>query len=232
MRWLLFLSVLTVGLYKCAITSDVIKEEYNVLFESGKHGLLAFVPSRKRVTREIGGAGSKLPHIENRIKELCANDKRLNDSMATMKTCLKKKPVFLTPRDEFIENIDHCSVETRNELRKCLPEKLRYFPDFFFNLVDSVVKLLYDDFGEIARGLAPCVSKLNEEPSKTNYEKCLKSTGEDIQEEILESKEKFCGKFLEAANCFIKQLNDTCTTNEDLEKFKKDYIAAVKRPCK
>lgn len=66
-----------------------------------------------------------------------------------MKKCLRLKPMFETPKDEYIKQVDQCSVETRRILKRCLPEKQKYFPDFFFKLVESVLGLLYDDFGEI-----------------------------------------------------------------------------------
>lgn len=47
------------------------------IFESGKYEVLSIAPSRDRVERDIGGAGSKLPHIENRLKYLCSYNSEL-----------------------------------------------------------------------------------------------------------------------------------------------------------
>lgn len=72
-------------------------------------------------------------------------------SIGNLKTCLGTKEVFTVNKTEYIEHIRKCSKGPRGILNKCLPDELRYVPDFILELLESVVRLFYDDFIEIKR---------------------------------------------------------------------------------
>ncbi|KAJ8913823.1 hypothetical protein NQ315_003732 [Exocentrus adspersus] len=202
------------------------------IFDVSKEELLAVLSLRSRTKREIGGVGSKLPHIEKKILQSCNDSIELANSLGDMKACLRTKRLFVTPRDEYIQHMDQCTQPIRKEIKECLPQKLKYLPDLLAEIAESVVRLLYDDFGEIGRGLAPCMSALNSTTSKADYERCIvKNGGHSDDDTIPESKEEFCKKFVPISECFVKQINDTCTIDKDLRKFTTDYTKAIEKPC-
>lgn len=50
---------------------------------------MSVCPSNKRLVREIGGAGSKLPHIENRLRYMCSYSSELDVSTVKSHKSLK-----------------------------------------------------------------------------------------------------------------------------------------------
>ncbi|XP_018564363.1 uncharacterized protein LOC108905819 [Anoplophora glabripennis] len=202
------------------------------IFEISNYALQSVGERRTRITRGTNGIESKvaLPFTDE-LSRTCEHNRELDRSINRFATCVKSKPIFVTPRDEFIENLRNCSTETKQILHQCLPPKLQYLPEFIFALSESSSKLVYDDSKEIAGGLTPCIPELRSSESQKKYTKCVTDARGTSSNKLPGSKKILCQNFIPISECYVKQINGTCTLNSDLEKFTKDYMKAVKEPC-
>lgn len=190
--------------------------------------------SLHRVVRQLA-MSDKMDRIEEHLKTKCIKNgldsKKLEDSVTKMKSCIKEKPLFLTPKHIYIKHVDGCTKEVIKTLKACLPEKYKYLPQLIFDVFDSMISFMYDDFILISSELTPCLPKLKSEESTTEYNECNRKVTDIVEDELVESKEKFCERYIHLNECFIAQVKKQCAPSAELTKFEKDYMNAVKKPC-
>ncbi|KAJ8937018.1 hypothetical protein NQ314_012100 [Rhamnusium bicolor] len=184
----------------------------------------------KRVVRETFAGMSQqfLPRIEATIISNCkANGhieaaNKLQSAYDVMKICIKKKTIFITPKNEYIAHIEECSKDSLTLTRSCLAVDQKYFPDFILDLVKSVVNFMYDDFDIMRVDLPVCIPRFNNYSVQRNYIQCLTDTAVQTHDtnQIPTSKASFCQKFIPASYCFTNMIKDTCDQTKNMDQFR------------
>ncbi|CAH1153850.1 unnamed protein product [Phaedon cochleariae] len=196
----------------------------------------------KRVVRHaIGGMGGEfLTQTELSIISNCkANGygdevgDRLQESYDKLKVCIRKKTMFIDPKEDYIANLEECAQDPIKKTTACLREDQKYFPQFLLDLSKSVVIFMYDDFNIMRVDLPRCIIKFQEYRVQRKYLQCLMDTSQKTHDtmEIPSSKESFCEKFIPASRCFTEIIKDNCDQTPKLVQFREDYMNSMMRPC-
>ncbi|XP_018563643.1 uncharacterized protein LOC108905317 [Anoplophora glabripennis] len=195
----------------------------------------------KRVARnEFRNLAQKyVPALEKIIIDNCkANGQydaaeKLQPTFEEMKTCLSKKKLLVTPREELLALIEECIVEPVKQSKNCLAETQRYYPQLLSELAKSLTNFLYDDYDIIRVDLIACFPKLNNVKVATSYEQCLREVAIRTHDsrEIPHTKTEFCQVFVPTAYCFTNMVKENCNRTQGLAKFREDYVKLHKNIC-
>ncbi|XP_072377563.1 uncharacterized protein [Diabrotica undecimpunctata] len=106
-----------------------------------------------RHTRQLISERSILPYTldgfiisECKHHELTAeNESKLQSAIENMYSCFNRKTLFVSSQSDFLNNMEECSKTPKELATICLPWKLKYLPDLYFQYAKSMVKLLYQD---------------------------------------------------------------------------------------
>ncbi|XP_057667268.1 uncharacterized protein LOC130900587 [Diorhabda carinulata] len=190
--------------------------------------------SLHRIVRDLG-MSEKMQRIEYHVKNACVKNgeltEKLENTLTKMKICIREKSIFLVPKREYIAHMDNCTKDAIHLFKSCLPEKYKYLPKLIFDIIDSMVSFLYDDFTIISSELTPCLPKLQEEKSNKTYQECVEKIMENTKDELVDSKSEFCERFIPLNQCFITEVHKHCKSSPELTKFENDFMNAVKKPC-
>ncbi|XP_074026264.1 uncharacterized protein [Leptinotarsa decemlineata] len=157
----------------------------------------------------------------------------LENTYSQMKRCAGRKTIFITPKAEFLANLEECSREAIRKTRNCLAEDQKYFPEFILDLAKSYFTFLYDDFEIMRLDLPSCVRSSQNSDAQREYIQCLTDAVAQTHYTwiIPSSKRSFCDKILPATKCFTEIIKNYCQDSENLRKFRNDYIGAIEVPC-
>ncbi|RZC39450.1 uncharacterized protein BDFB_010644, partial [Asbolus verrucosus] len=87
------------------------------------------------------------------IKEKCAQNapeggydaftKSLNNATVCIKEKTLSDPIFVTPRDEFKDNIYFCVKDLIQKTRNCMPIEEKYWPQFQYDISSNLIDFTY-----------------------------------------------------------------------------------------
>ncbi|KAJ8954731.1 hypothetical protein NQ318_011425 [Aromia moschata] len=186
-----------------------------------------------------GMSGEILIRLESTIVSNCKKNghqqiaNNLQNTYDNMKVCLNKKKIFIATKSEFLDNIDECSRDAVKQTKTCMSDDQKYFPEFILDLVKSVAGFMYDDRDIMKYDVAQCVQIFTDYSVRRSYIQCVTDisiqTGDSNQ--IPTSKASFCKTFIPASYCFTNTIKENCARTKNLDKFREDYINAMKVPC-
>ncbi|KAJ8913833.1 hypothetical protein NQ315_003742 [Exocentrus adspersus] len=192
---------------------------------------------KRIVKRSLGNLNAQiLPVLEGQIIASCKNGEAANDLpdvFRDMKSCIARKQIIRTPKEEYLKNIEKCSQDAITKTKNCLSDEKKYFPDFLLVLVKSVVSFMYDDVDLLRVDLAACIPRISSFDAQNSYLTCVRDTALQTHDttELPNSKAEFCAKFIPINNCFTDMIKDYCPQTSNLKKLREDYINMGKRPC-
>ncbi|KAJ8954730.1 hypothetical protein NQ318_011424 [Aromia moschata] len=184
-------------------------------------------------------SGERLKRLESTIVSNCKNNghqqiaDNLQNTYDDLKVCLKKKKVFVATKSEFLDNIDKCSRDAVMQTKTCMSDDRKYFPEFILDVVKSVAGFMYDDKDIITNDLAQCLNTFTDYSVRRSYSQCVTDVSIRLVTQVKYQRQRplFCKAFIPTSYCYTNIIKDNCIRTKNLDKFREDYINAMKVPC-
>ncbi|XP_050498829.1 uncharacterized protein LOC126879687 [Diabrotica virgifera virgifera] len=157
----------------------------------------------------------------------------LRQTFADFDVCSAKMKLYVDTKENYLKNIEECSVEPTKKIKSCLTKKQSYFPDYLLNMVRKQVELGYDDRDIIITDLTPCMKIFENADVASSYLTCLSDTAKRTNDtaRIPDTVEIMCSRALPAVKCMTDILDKECTPYPLVKKYIQDNLKANEYPC-
>jgi len=153
------------------------------------------------------------------------------NTSACIQQSVRRHRMFVTPKDEFKQNIGKCAEAVIEKAENCLPEEEKYYPNFYFDVIYSLIDFGYANKDRIiantmsAEGIS-CFRNFNSNESKKSLVQCFSA---DDSERF--DKQKLCKHMKEVRKCVSEEFNKKCIKDVEVNRLIEDFFVAFNAPC-
>ncbi|EFA10305.2 uncharacterized protein LOC656540 [Tribolium castaneum] len=178
--------------------------------------------------------------FESTFREKCKNApengfKSVQESFKIAKKCIYDQtteyPIFATPLEKFQEEFKKCTDDFAEKAKVCLPEKEKYFPEFYQKIFINFIEFLYNNQNTILRvssrsELVNCFQNFKQHKAKSEMSKCFHS----FESTSLE-KDAVCTRITKTKSCVTGQLQKRCIRDVTVNQLVEDFFEVLLSPC-
>ncbi|XP_076265551.1 uncharacterized protein LOC143199543 [Rhynchophorus ferrugineus] len=151
------------------------------------------------------------------------------------KVCLAKIKFLSTPKEDFITTFKNCSRNIVPAMETCLTKETKYYPDFFFQIMESFMAFVYDHIHLFKitsdNAILYCLQRLKYEKGLPKIRSCLSNNTSSLTTSNFPTKNQVCHQMSQYIRCVSEIVSETCSRDILIDQVLADAKRATEGPC-